>query len=384
MPPSIVGRVDDVGPYSLDALKALSLPSLFTSDAATWKNQLVAWFEAETSRTLYPMQIEMLLIETLAYAMGVLGQEGQMVIEQHLVATAGMDGLMRLGANRSTPRLPASKAQTTLRFSISQVHSAGVYIPSDTIVSAGGDAYFKVLKPVVIGAGQLWVDVGAEAVHEGSLYNDFIAGQINALVDPIGGVSVTNITTSSGGADIEDVELYRLRVANAFERISTGGSYSWYRETAMGASSAIIDVAIVRPEPCYIDIYPLTLDGAASIDLRNQVRATFRTRDALDIRFGDEVTVKPPVVVTAAPIIIVRVRGSSSTIQADALDAANAVLLVWRRRLGVIVAPSELEAAIRGLTGVIDVEVSGLAFMALEPNEYLVCTAVTINIVVLP
>lgn len=384
MPLNNSGRRDDQGPYSLDALKAIPIPALFTSDASIWKERLVTWFEAETGRTLYPMQIEMLLIETLSYAMGVLGQEGQMVIEQHLVATAGIEGLQRLGANRSTPRLSAAKAQVTLRFTLPAAQPTTTYIPMGTRASAGSDLYFHTTKAVSILAGQLSVDVTAAASDAGVAGNDLIAGQINALLDPIGGVSVANITTSSGGADSEDVELYRLRVANAFERVSTGGSYNWYRETAISVSAAIIDVAIIRPSPCLIDIYPLTLTGAAAIDLRNQVAATFNTRDALDIRFGDEVTIKPPIAVTAAPVITVRVRGAAATIQADAMAAANKVLTTWKQRLGAIIAPSEVEAAIRPLTGVIDAEVSSLGFAALAKNEYLVCTAVTVNIVVMP
>lgn len=376
-------RRDDQGPYSLDALKALSVPALFTSDAGDWKAQLVAWFEAKTGRALFPMQIEMLLIETLAYAMGILGQEGQMVIEQHLVALAGIDGLERLGANRSTPRLAAARARTSVRFTIETARPDSVFVPEGTRLAAG-PSVFVTTAPAIIPAGATTAVVTAQADVAGVSGNGFLSGQINSFLDPINGVAVSNITDTNGGADIEDIELYRLRVANAFERISTGGSYNWYRETAIGVSPAIIDVAVIRPSPCLIDIYPLTLTGAAAIDLRNQVAGTFNTRDALDIRFGDEVTIKPPVAVTAAPVITVRVRGAAATIQPDVLAAANEVFIRWKQRLGAIIAPSEVEAAIRVLTGVIDAEVSSLAFAALGKNEYLVCTPVTVNIVVMP
>ena len=76
-------RLDGFGPYSLDALKALPKPTLFTTDAAAWRTKLVGWFEEETGRTLYPAQVETLLIETLAYAMSMLGEEGQATASQH-------------------------------------------------------------------------------------------------------------------------------------------------------------------------------------------------------------------------------------------------------------------------------------------------------------
>ncbi|MCA0423978.1 MAG: baseplate J/gp47 family protein [Proteobacteria bacterium] len=376
-------RRDDPGPYSLDALKALPAPQLFTVDAQVWKARLVTWFEGETGRTLYPMQIEMLLIEALAYAMSVLGEEAQAVAEQHLVALAGIAGLERLGPNRSTPRLAASKARVTLRFSIPQARAEAVFISAGTRVGAGNGMFFT-LAPCVIAIGALSADVTAEAEFSGLAGNGFLPGQLTSMLDPVAGVVVTNPTESSGGADAEDPELYRLRLANAYERISTGGSFAWYRETAIGVSAAIIDVAVVRPQPCVIDIYPLTLAGAAGIDLRNQVLATFNTAEALDIRFGDDVFVKPPVAVTGAPVLTIRGRGMASTIQADATAAAQAVLKVWRERLGAAVAPSDLEKAVKVLMGVIDAEVSGLAFQQLQRFEFFVATSLTVNIVVLP
>lgn len=377
-------RRDDPGPYSLDRLAAMPTPQLFTVDAQAWKRRLVDWFEEETGRTLYPMQVEMLLIETLAYAMGVLGEEAQMVAEQHLVCFAGIQGLERLGPNRATPRLPPAQARTTLRFSIAAARPGTVLVPAGTRVGAADELAFATLDAVSIVTGTTFVDVAAEAITPGAGGNGFLAGQITAMLDPLPGVSVTNLTDSSGGADAEGPELYRLRLANAFERISTGGSYAWYRETAIGVSSAIIDVAIIRPTPCVIDIYPLTLAGAASPDLRAQVLSTFDRDEALDIRFGDDVFVKPPVAVTGVLVVIVRGRAMSQTVQADATAAANSVLKVWRERLGSVIAPSDIESSIKRLVGVIDVEVSGLPFSQLQPFEFLVPTSVTVNIVVLP
>lgn len=374
-------RIDDPGPYSLDALKAFPVPQLFTTDAAVWKARLVAMFEGATGRTLYPMQVEMLLIEALAYAMSVLGEEGQMVAEQHLVALAEIDGLERLGPNRSTPRLAAAKARTAMRFSVDAPRAETVFVAQGSRISAGGNVVFATLAPAVIAIGALSADVQAEAEVEGTAGNDFIVGQISTMLDPVPGVSAANITISGGGADIEDPELYRLRLANAFERISTAGSFAWYREEAIGVSSAIIDVAVVRPQPCYVDIYPLTLTGPADVDLRAQVAATFNTADMLDIRFGDEVTIKPPVAVTAAPVVTVRGRKLPSNIEQDATDAAQAVLTVWRQRLGSTIAPSDVEAAVKKLTGVVDAELSGLPFQQLGRSEFLVCTSLTVSVV---
>lgn len=377
-------RLDEVGPYSLERLKALAPPILFSRDAAALREQYVKWFEEVSGRPLFPMQVEMLLIETLAYAMAMLGEEAQAVAEAHLVAFAPASALELLGVNRSTPRLPAARARVTLRFSLAEARQETTLIPAGARVSAGGAVTFATMSAGVIPIGALYIDLTAEAVESGEIGNGFLAGQITTMLDPIAGVGVTNATISAGGADIESVELYRLRLANAFERISSGGSFSWYRETAIGVSAALIDVAVVRPQPCIIDIYPLTVLGAAGVDLRAQVLAAFNTNDALNIRFGDDVYVKPPVAVTGSGTLTVRGRNMPASIQADAAGAAELVLKVWRERLGSVVAPSDIEAAIKALPGVIDAELAGIAFQQLQKFEFFVATSLTINVVVLP
>lgn len=366
-------RRDLPGPYALDVLAAMPVPALFTSDAASWKARLVAWFEGETGRTLYPMQVEMLMIETLAYALSILGEEGQMVAEQHLVAFASAAGLERLGPNRSTPRLPAATARTTLRFSIQQARATRLVIQAGSRVRAEDDGpVFTIVAPAVIPAGALTVDVVAEAEIAGADANGFLPGQIATMMDLVAGVSVTNLTASSGGADLEDVEAYRLRIANAFERISTGGSWAWYVEETFKVSSAIVDVAVIRPEPCYVDIYPLTRDGPAGPELRAQVAAAFNTAEALDIRFGDVVTVQVAPAVNVTPTLTVRYRGPSPLAAVQA--AAEQVLADWRERLGATVIPGDVEAAVRAVAGVVDAQVAGLAFQQLGAAQYLTST----------
>lgn len=362
-------RHDAPGPYSLEALRATRLPALFSTDAAAWRGKLVAWFEAASGRTLFPMQVEMLLIETLAYAMATLGEEAQAVAEQHLVAFASEAGLAALAPNRSTPRLPASKARVTLRFSRADAMVGAVFIPAGTRVGSG--VVFATLVDATLAADAQSLDVAAGAEVAGLAANGLAPGQIAALLDPIAGLVVANVTTSEGGADEENVEAWRLRLANAFERISSGGSYAWYRETAMGVSSAIVDVAVIRPQPCHIDLYVLTAQGAAGADLKAQVLAAFDTREALDIRFGDLVTMKDGVGVDVAPRLILRCRGAAADIAAQARLLAQPILDDWECRFAALVAPSKVETAVRTLPGVVDAEMVDVGFRALGPAQFL-------------
>ena len=366
-------RTDDTGPFSLETLAAIDVPALFTTDMEELKARYVAWYEAAADRKIYPMQVEMLLIEMLAYAMSVLGEEGQMVIHQHLVTKASETGLVALGANRSTPRLPAAKALAELRFTIEEEQPVPVVIAAGTRVSAEGSSIdFATKTDATIPAGETSVDVSAEAITAGASGNGFSAGSVTSLLDPVAGVSVTNITASEGGADIEALELYRLRVANAFERISTGGSRAWYRETAMGVSSSIIDCAVIRPSPCHVELYPLTQDGAAGASLREALAAYFDSEDIKDIRFGDDVAVLAAPHDTLTPVLTVRVSALTATLQTEIKAAANAVMDAWCQKLGPTIAPSDVEKAVKASsTLVIDAELSAPAFQQLDENRYL-------------
>lgn len=387
-----MARRDPDGPYSLDSLAVVPVPSLFTQDPEVLKRRYVAWFEAETNRTLYPAQVEMLLIEALAYAISLLGAEGQIAAEENLVAKASLAGLVALGPNRSTPPLPAATARATVRFSLSEMRPANVLIEAGTRVSAsGGGLIFTTLAPAVIVAGSLHAEVPAQADQAGEIGNGYLPGQISTMLDPVAGVTAANTIISEGGADPEEIEQYRLRIANAFERISTGGGHGWYAETTMGVSSAIVDVAIVRPQPCYVDIYPLTAVGAAGPALRDQVKAVFNTQEALDIRFGDEVTVKAAIAVPIAPALTIRLRGNTAGATSLAASSGNAILTGWSQRLAAAVAHDELEEAVKAALraagfSVVGIEVGNLPFEQLADNEFAAPTlfeADAVNLIVI-
>ena len=374
-------RRDAAGPYSLEALRAVAVPTLFSTDAATWRARLIAWFEAESGRALQPMQVEMLLIEALAYALAVAGEEAQAVAEQHLVVSANEAGLARLAANRSTPRLPAAKARVTLRFARVPGVVGAIYIPRWT--RAGQGVVFATLKEASLAPDAASIDVAAEAETAGAAGDGVAPGQIGTLLDPVAGVSVVNVTTSEGGADQEGLEAWRLRVANAFARVSRGGPRAWDRETAVGVSSAIADVAVIRPQPCYIDLYVLTADGVAGAALKAQVAAAFATPEALDIRFGDLVALKDGTVVVVAPRLVLRVRGAPSDIAARARALAQPILDDWSSRFAALVAPSEVEAAVKSLPGVVDAELADVGFRALGEREFLRPAALVVEVVAL-
>lgn len=374
-------RRDAPGPYSIETLRAVAVPTLFSTDAAAWRTRLIAWFEAASGRDLQPMQVEMLLIEALAYALSIVGEEAQAVAEQHLVVAANEAGLARLAPNRSTPRLPAAKALVTVRFSRLPGVAGAVFIPRWTRVGQG--VTFATAADATLAADMASVNVVAQAEVAGAAGNGVAPGQAAALLDPVAGVSAVFAATSEGGADQEDVEAWRLRMANAHERISSGGSRAWYRETAMGVSAAILDVAVIRPQPCYVDLYVLTSEGAAGPEIKALVAATFATREALDIRFGDLVTLKDGAEVDVAPRLVLRVRGAPADIEAQARAQAQPILDDWASRFAALVSPSQIEAAARLLPGVVDAELANVGFRALAEHEFLRPAALMVEVIAL-
>lgn len=379
-----MARRDRSGPYSLDMLRALPAPALFETDPNVLKSTLVTWFEGETGRTLYPMQVEMILIETVAYLWSLLGTEAQLAHRQRYTALADAIWLEQLGAGLGTPRGQPARALTTLAFALSAPASSSVVVPAGTRVSAGAAAtVFSTDVDLLFGTGDTVRSVAATALEAGAAANAVAPGGLSSILDPVAGVaSVANTTTTEGGADLEDVELYRLRVANALERVSGAGPRAGYAEDVMAVSAAIIDVAVVRPAPCYIDIYPLTASGPAGPDLRAFVAASLDPETERPM--GDEVTVKPPVAVTYAIVLAVRARRDLGAVQSAALAVAQDVTARWRRALGASldggISDTDIIDRVRALPNVVHCEVAGLDYLAIGEAEFPVCTGITVNV----
>jgi phage-related baseplate assembly protein len=361
-------RDDDPGPYSLDLLRRRPAPAVFTLSQDEWRRRLIAWFEAETGRAMQPAQVETLLIDLLSYAMSVMSVEAQLTAEEHLVAYASEAGLERLGANRTTPRLEASAARVTVRLALDAPRDVPVDAPAGLRFQTPGGGVFALATAARIDAGGDHVDAAAVALEPGRAGDGVPAGAACAPLDPIAGLSITTLTISEGGAEREEVEAYRLRVANAFFRLSKAGPGRGYREIVFGVSPAIIDVAVVRPQPCYIEIYPLTREGAAGEELRALVAAGL---DAETVRpQGDEVTVLPPTAVVFNPHFLIRARGDQATIEAAMRAATDEAFAAWGSRLAATVSPAHLASVAMAVDGVDDVVVSGVAFTRLAATEF--------------
>ena len=169
-------------------------------------------------------------------------------------------------------RLPASRALTTLRFSLVAPLNFSVAVPIGTLVAATGPLTltFETTAVGTIPTGQISVDVPARCSEPGTIGNDFLPGQVNRLVNfnvPFA-VNVANTTTTAGGAEAQDDEPYRDALWNLPESFATCGPVEAYQWWAKQANPAIIDVA-VHSAPAIageVHVYPLLAGGVIPSD----------------------------------------------------------------------------------------------------------------------
>ncbi|MGV1803852.1 baseplate J/gp47 family protein [Agrobacterium vitis] len=366
---------------TIEDLRANGAPSFFERDPSVLKATYKAKFEEITGRTLYPAQTEMYLIEVLAYAHSLLAEAAQTATLQNTAVFAEGVHLENRGADVSTFRLLAQPASTTLRFTLSAVRDVETGIAKGTRVASGNAVTFATDADLIIPAGALTGDVAATAEATGAAWNGLAVGTVKDILDPVAYVtSAANITVVSGGSDIEDAERFRLRVVNALFTIAKTGPKNGYREHALAVDPDIIDVAVVRPEPGKINIYPLMRAGLPSAELKAAVLAYL---DPETLRpMGDYVTVLSPEPVDFNLRLTIRSTSAIPGLEASCHAAAIAAFTPYTQSLGSQVAPSAIIAAVKAVSGVTDVVLTSFAFTDLAAHQFARLASLTFNMVV--
>jgi len=368
---------------TLADLIARGAPKVFTSTSKAWKEKLVSWFETDPDgpkRKLYPAQMEMVFIDMISYALSLLGKEAQIAVEQRWLAFAEDKHLDLAAANNSTFRLSAAPAVCSLEFTLSEMQASDTFIAAGTEVEASNEIIFATDEGLTIAAGQSVGSVNATAVIAGITGNGFAAGQVSTLVTALDvDMTVANADETTGGADEESDDALRFRAANAHDRISKAGPRESYRQQTRAYSPAIIAVAVTRPEPGDINIYPLLENGVPDATFLSNVY------DWLDYETkrpqGDDLFVLPPEAVTFTITGTARGHGDLNALEAQIITALNAATLIWSKALGSYLALSVLTCAARQITTLVDIDltVTGIANRQLAEHQYAVLTGVTLT-----
>lgn len=361
---------------------SLPEPSFIDRDPAAITAEMVAQYEQLTKKTLYPAQVERLLIDVIAYRETLVRIGIQEAAKQNLVAYARAPMLDYLGELVGVTRLPAQPAQATLRFTVAATLATNLLIPAGTRVEGGdGAATFATDADAAIPAGLLFVDVNATCNEAGVVGNGWQPGQINNLVDELGDVEVTpvNTTATSGGFDEEDDDRLRERIKLAPESFSSAGSRLAYRFHALKAHQSIIDVAVLSPIPGTVNLYPLLTSGLPDASMLSLVNATCS---------AERVRPLTDTVATLAPIqidysidvqLILYATASQATTIAAAQAAATAFAADRAAGLARDVVPSQIIAAL-SVVGVYQVILGSPVLLALAENEWANCTGITVTV----
>lgn len=365
---------------TLDELRAAPVPDFFQRDTVEIKKALVAKFEADTGRTLYPAQTEMFFIDLLVYVVSMLGEAGQAAVLQNRAIWAQGRHLDDVGVDVSTYRLKAAHAQSKVRFSLSEVRATAVVVPVGTRVAAGSELLFSTVRELVIAAGDLTGDVDVVALIAGENHNGLQLGQIEDILDPVAYVtSVSNVLISAGGSNIESDDRFRERVANAFERISRGGSRQGYIENVKAVSALIVDVAVIRTQPGYIEITPLMVDGVCSDVMDAEILAYLDPETMIPM--GDYVSISKASEVTFDVVMTLKVKqGMVDGVQGRVEALIRQQFNEWRMVLGAQIAPSALVEAVRAVLGVVGVTGPAFEFTDLPATSFAALGVLTVAV----
>lgn len=348
--------------------------------------ELVARYEDAAGITLYPADPVRLFLNTIAYE---LAQQRSLIdyaAKMNLLAYAQDDYLDHLGAFVPVARLPATAASVTVRFTLSAALPTALTIPVGTRVTprASPDRFFATDVVAIVPAGMLYADCACTCTYTGEGGNGLLAGQVLSLVDPIESVkSAMDITTSAGGADIEDDESYRERIQLVLESLSVAGPINGYRYWALSASAKITDVSVAGPaedaaiDPGNVYIYPLLQGGdLPDAEILTAVDAVVNAEDIRPLT--DNVHVCAPTAINFVLAITYWVpkemQTQTSAIK-KAVEDAIAEWIAWQRdRLGRDINPSELIHRVVA-AGAKRAVVSSPAFTAVKYNQVAICTS---------
>jgi len=330
-----------------ETLPRFGLPEVdfLETDASAVEAGIIAGYEAAAKRTLAAGDPVRLFLLTVAAEICALRNEVNISAQNNLLSYAQGEYLDALGVYFGVTRLPASAAKTTLRYTLSAALQDPVVIPAGSQV-ANGEVTFATDAEVSVPAGSLYADVPATCTEPGAAGNGFLAGQINAMVEPIAYVaSVANITTSADGGDEEDDESLAERIKLAPNSFSTAGPRRAYEYHTYSASAAISDVSVDSPTPGLVNIYILAQGGTLpSQELVDSTAAYLSDEDRRPLT--DELHVYAPTVTNFGVVlkywISVERQAELEAIQ-DAVGQAVQDYVAWQtKKIGRDIVPDKL------------------------------------------
>lgn len=384
---------------------------------------MIAAFEADTERTLYPAQVEQLLINLYAYRESLVRNAIQYCGLQNLLAFAVYPMIDYIGQLLDVTRLPPQAAQTTLQFTLTAAQTTPTVIASGTQVGTTDGAFiFATTAALTIPAGATTGTVAAQCTVAGSGGNGYLAGgspQVSVLLttNPLI-ASVGNTTTTADGSDGEPAgttagdNALRTRIQAAPNNLTTAGPSGQYRSLALDVSASIVDAQTYTynpadansPPPGSVKVFILTgpvsqpaaspnSAGIASGALISTVQAALSPDTVRPICDTVTVAAVTEVDYTVTGAITLYANANYATIAAGITAAAQQMALALAANIQQNLVVNQWVVAL-SVAGVYNAELTLTANIggspltpdsqgnfALKPGQWANCTAINLTIV---
>lgn len=359
-------------------------PQYLPLDVNAIVNECIAYYEAETGRTLQPAQVERLIINMIAYRERLLREQINEAANLNLVEFSKAPFIDYLGQLVGVVRLPASAAAALFSFEFEPIHGALIVPAGFTVTSADGLATFTLQDDLTVAENVSTVsDIQLVCTSEGIVGNGYVAGQVNVINAPQPFLlSVQNDTTTEGGSEQESDEQIRIRIKLAPDSFSTAGSRGAYEFHARSASPEIVDVTVKSLTPGNVSIYPLLKNGG--IPNSTILNAVLSACSGEKVRpLCDTVdAIAPEAVNYAIEVDVVRKSNADAT---DVQDAVTAALTAFgnerKNKLGQDALLVQIIGAVMGCVGVHScsiIDPSG--DVTATDTQVLTITGITVNI----
>lgn len=363
---------------------SLPEPEFIERDAEKVTRELISLYEQLTGKTLYPAQIERLIIDLIAYREMLIRIGIQEAAKQNLLAFARYPMLDYLGELLGVTRLPAQPARTTLRFTLTEALSFDLLIPEGTQVETKDGKYiFETDRDLTITAGQTYGDVTATCTVAGTGANGYMRGDVNTPVSTLPYIGkVENISVTYGGVDREDDERLRQRIREAPEKFSVAGPKLAYRFWAMAAHQDIVDVAVVSPSPGVVNIYPLMKDGNPSNEILELVSQGLNHERVRPLTDYVQVLTPTRVDFSIDARLTLYINTDSGIVQKICEEKIKQYIANMKSKLGMDIVRTQIIALLNSVSGVYKCDlIAPEQDRTLAENEWANCTGYTINIV---
>ena len=353
-------------------------------DPATIKQEVVSDYETFTGRSLAagdPVRQLLMWMADKWIQLNVAHNAGD---QQTLLSYAQGEHLEAIGSLFQTHRLPSSKAQTTIRFTLSQAVANAYTIPQGFGVT-NGIVTFVTDDELVIAPGETVGEMTATCTEEGAFGNGYLVGQISTIITPMTFLaSAMNISETSGGADAENDEDLAERTRLAPNSFSVAGPERAYMYHAYSVSSSIIDVSICSPTPGLVEVVPLVEGGTLpSEELLAQVEEHLNGDEIRPLT--DEVHAIAPTPVNFEIVVDYWIneddKNKSSAIQKAVTDAVERYRLWQQTKIGRDISPARLihEVVGAGAARIDEATMKPASFVTLESDQVAQCTGITVN-----